>query len=413
VNNIELLDSLIDDLTSKQIQVKALEVQKRQLEDAKRGNLKSLKKAEGQVTHSKVFLDLKDERRRQQIRLNKAHERKEKLAEQIKLIKEKAESAMEKAHDDMGLEDVNIPSIINMQKKDQEQKKQLAKLRQQIAAINGSFDTMKTKTSWADRDQEIILEDLQSEINKVKAEINKKEQLIMSNQNMSEKPPHFLEPLSSGPSSPASPQSINSKASPRRPPPKRTSPGAKKTGAGFTSNSSSNQGSPLVPQPPAQKKKGSPTNKHQTKEEEKKTKTPTPPPATPPAEEQDNKAEQGSSTGSSSGPAADAKKKSPTPPASSRSSRPSSRSELSARSKTPEVVEDTPGETSDEKQPDTEVDDKASETYSEDYNSPERDDKEEEKKKDEDEAPKQEEPAAAAAGDDEIAEEKTEDPGWL
>lgn len=213
VNDIALLDTLMDDLQEKEMQVKALELQRRQIADNRRNNTKLLKAAGDAPSRQKVFLELKDERRRQQRRIDQAQERKEKLAEQIQLIQERAQ-ALEAEVEENGIADFDVPAIINLQKKDEEQKKQIEKLQQQIGICNSSFDALKTKTGWMDRDKQLVIDELKKELERVNAQVAAKEQLILSNNQAlkEEKPPHHV-------------PSLNSSRSPRnKPPSEPTSP---------------------------------------------------------------------------------------------------------------------------------------------------------------------------------------------
>jgi hypothetical protein len=194
VNDVGLLDTLVDELAEKKLQIKALELQRRQLGDYRRENTKLLEGSEDAPSRQKVFLDLKDERRRQLKKVEQAQERKEKLAEQIDLIKKRAETAIAEM-EALGLQDYEVATIRNLQKQEEEQQKILDKLQSQIAIANGSFDALKTRTVWQSQDQQAILADLRSELEKIQAQIQQKEAIIMTNSGMTEKPPHFVAPL--------------------------------------------------------------------------------------------------------------------------------------------------------------------------------------------------------------------------
>jgi hypothetical protein len=194
-NDIALLDTLADDLVERKLHAKALKLQLRQLGDHKRENLKVLNHTGDAPSRQKVFLNLKDEKRRLSTRLDGSQDRKESLAEQITYFQKKADDAMASVAA-LGLTNVDYASVVNMQKQDVEQKKQIEKLQSQIHIATTSFSSTKTRTQWLSRDKQVVIDDIRQELEKVLGQINAKEQLIMSNQGMMEKPPHFVAPLS-------------------------------------------------------------------------------------------------------------------------------------------------------------------------------------------------------------------------
>lgn len=193
-NDIETLDDLTDDVQEKEIQLKALELERRNLSDNGRTHAKLLNHNEAMPSRQKVFLDLKEERRHHKKRMRTLEATYERTKNYIKEVEKRADE-QEAILRDRGILDVTMAHIKELRERDAEQKKQIETLRKQLAILNGTFDAQKTQTQWIAKDKEVEVERLREQCKELEQVILNKEKVIMSNFGWTDRPAHFLKPM--------------------------------------------------------------------------------------------------------------------------------------------------------------------------------------------------------------------------
>lgn len=313
VSNVETLDNLTDQLATREVDLKGLEVRVKNLSEENYSNAKLVRDKEDREQNPQaVFLDLKNERRRFQKRLDKSRVSIEKSREAHSQVTARLRE-LEEQETSLGLNQLTHDDIVSTQKKYEANEKELEKLKRKLISFEGTCSVRSMQT--ARKSQNIVADitELQSQVRSLEAQVMKLETTIMANQKLRERPPHFIEPMemhtptaialqptpatspraSQAPQKPSEP--APQKSARQAPPPKRNAQPTKKSAAAAPPTAEKQQQQPppqqqqqqaakkpVEPKPPAakqqpdKKKPEEPAKKKEADVAAKKEKEPAP-----------------------------------------------------------------------------------------------------------------------------------------
>jgi hypothetical protein len=194
VSSVETLDNLTDELAAKEIDLKGVEVRVRNLYEENYANAKLIRDEDKQPNPQAVFLDLKNERRRFEKRLEKTRANRDKARESHEALTNRVKE-FEDQEKSLGLHELTHEEIVGTQKKYEANEKELEKLRRKLSSFEGTFSVRQMQTVRKSQHLADDLTELQSQVRSLEAQVMKLEATIMSNQKLSQRPPHFIEPM--------------------------------------------------------------------------------------------------------------------------------------------------------------------------------------------------------------------------
>jgi hypothetical protein len=195
-SSVELLDKLTDELAGKEVDLKALHVRVKDVSEENYANAKLVRHADKHPDQNPqaVFLDLKNERRRFQKRLDKTRANIEKSREAHEQITKRLREIEEK-QTELGLNELTHDKIVSTEKAFKANEEKIDKLKRKLVSFEGTFAVRSMQTTRKSVQLAEEVSELQGKVRVLEAQVMKIEHNIMQNQKLRERPPHFIEPL--------------------------------------------------------------------------------------------------------------------------------------------------------------------------------------------------------------------------